>query len=245
MGRFNRIAAIAALAALTSVSGVLSANASLVDLGPVSSGGQGTGATNFNLITLLNPGNSTAAGFTSYLNGSFSFDGDLQTPLDDKSKHSAPALSDLGWTNASDVKVLFNGNEGNGPNAGVTINTITLSFFTASGGLVGTITNDLGALVYPTAQAGQGSAGFLIGVAPSDTVELTLLQGLLNQAGPTGHVGIFASLSNVDGGAETFTAVGVAAVPEPSTWAMMILGFAGVGFLAYRRRSKGAAFGVS
>ncbi|WP_083636584.1 PEPxxWA-CTERM sorting domain-containing protein [Bradyrhizobium sp. AS23.2] len=29
----------------------------------------------------------------------------------------------------------------------------------------------------------------------------------------------------------------VAAVPEPSTWAMMILGFAGVGFLAYRRRN--------
>jgi len=31
----------------------------------------------------------------------------------------------------------------------------------------------------------------------------------------------------------------VSAVPEPSTWAMMILGFAGVGFLTYRRR-KGA-----
>jgi hypothetical protein len=29
-----------------------------------------------------------------------------------------------------------------------------------------------------------------------------------------------------------------AAVPEPSTWAMMILGFAGVGFMAYRRKSK-------
>ena len=27
-------------------------------------------------------------------------------------------------------------------------------------------------------------------------------------------------------------------VPEPSTWAMMILGFAGVGFMAYRRRSQ-------
>jgi hypothetical protein len=27
------------------------------------------------------------------------------------------------------------------------------------------------------------------------------------------------------------------AVPEPSTWAMMVLGFAGLGFLAYRRRS--------
>lgn len=30
----------------------------------------------------------------------------------------------------------------------------------------------------------------------------------------------------------------VGAVPEPSTWAMMILGFAGLGFMAYRRRSS-------
>ena len=28
------------------------------------------------------------------------------------------------------------------------------------------------------------------------------------------------------------------AVPEPSTWALMILGFAGVGYVAYRRRDK-------
>jgi hypothetical protein len=31
-----------------------------------------------------------------------------------------------------------------------------------------------------------------------------------------------------------------AGVPEPSTWAMMMLGFAGVGFMAYRRKSKPA-----
>ena len=30
------------------------------------------------------------------------------------------------------------------------------------------------------------------------------------------------------------------AVPEPSTWAMMILGFAGIAFVAYRRKSKPA-----
>jgi hypothetical protein len=35
------------------------------------------------------------------------------------------------------------------------------------------------------------------------------------------------------GGNLTTAAIG--AVPEPSTWAMMILGFAGIGFLAYRR----------
>jgi hypothetical protein len=32
----------------------------------------------------------------------------------------------------------------------------------------------------------------------------------------------------------------VAAVPEPTTWAMTLLGFAGVGFMAYRRKSKPA-----
>jgi hypothetical protein len=30
------------------------------------------------------------------------------------------------------------------------------------------------------------------------------------------------------------------AVPEPSTWAMLLLGFAGIGFMAHRRRSKPA-----
>ena len=32
----------------------------------------------------------------------------------------------------------------------------------------------------------------------------------------------------------------VAAVPEPSTWAMLILGFVGIGFMAYRRKAKPA-----
>jgi len=33
----------------------------------------------------------------------------------------------------------------------------------------------------------------------------------------------------------------VAAVPEPSTWAMMLLGFSGLGFMTYRRRRAVAA----
>jgi PEP-CTERM motif len=37
----------------------------------------------------------------------------------------------------------------------------------------------------------------------------------------------------------------VSAVPEPSTWAMMILGFAGVGFMAYRRKQNGPAVGLA
>jgi hypothetical protein len=35
------------------------------------------------------------------------------------------------------------------------------------------------------------------------------------------------------------------AVPEPSTWAMLILGFAGIGFMAYRRRKDNVMFSVA
>jgi hypothetical protein len=35
------------------------------------------------------------------------------------------------------------------------------------------------------------------------------------------------------------------AVPEPSTWAMMILGFCGLGFMAYRRKQNGTALSVA
>ena len=34
------------------------------------------------------------------------------------------------------------------------------------------------------------------------------------------------------------TTAAVAAVPEPATWAMMLLGFCGLGFMAYRKKSN-------
>ena len=39
-----------------------------------------------------------------------------------------------------------------------------------------------------------------------------------------------------------FATAAVAAVPETSTWVMMILGFMSVGFIAYRRRYGEQAF---
>jgi PEP-CTERM motif len=33
-------------------------------------------------------------------------------------------------------------------------------------------------------------------------------------------------------------------IPEPSTWAMMALGFAGLGYAAFRRNSKGRALAI-
>jgi PEP-CTERM motif len=41
-------------------------------------------------------------------------------------------------------------------------------------------------------------------------------------------------------GDTTFTAT-TTTIPEPSTWAMMALGFAGLGFLGYRKTRSGNA----
>lgn len=45
-------------------------------------------------------------------------------------------------------------------------------------------------------------------------------------------------------GSNSFEITNISAVPEPTTWAMMILGFLGLGFLGYRKSSKtgGASF---
>ena len=42
-------------------------------------------------------------------------------------------------------------------------------------------------------------------------------------------------------GTFTGTMTAITAVPEPSTWAMMILGFVGVGYMTYRRRKQATA----
>jgi len=47
----------------------------------------------------------------------------------------------------------------------------------------------------------------------------------------------FATITDSDG--QSFQVAVVApAVPEASTWAMLLLGFTGLGFMAYRRKSE-------
>jgi hypothetical protein len=59
-------------------------------------------------------------------------------------------------------------------------------------------------------------------------------------ADPFFTLGTFKLSNPFFGRNDVLTISAVAAVPEPSTWAMMILGFAGVGFMAYRRKDKRA-----
>src|SRR5258705_8872907 len=57
--------------------------------------------------------------------------------------------------------------------------------------------------------------------------------------GEADYAGPHTELLQAHDGINVF--VSVAPVPEPSTWAMMILGFAGVGYLAYRRNRQATA----
>jgi PEP-CTERM motif len=106
---------------------------------------------------------------------------------------------------------------------------------------------------------GGSSGGFL--PSSSSIQGYALIFGLSSVFDPVGHVvlssdggsiidvtDITVALFNSSGitvfGDQDITSnivqTSISAVPEPSTWAMMILGFAGIGFMAYRRKNKPA-----
>jgi hypothetical protein len=139
----------------------------------------------------------------------------------------------------------------------------TVGTFTQAGSLVnvndnGTVTPVLGSpshwtdsisgdSVHLTALSGGQPKNLIVGLNPNQNNGFDNFNPYIN------HTGIFTlacsgcsltdTISNVSisFGTEGFSVPAnptVGAVPEPSTWAMMILGFAGVGFLAYRRRGQ-------
>ncbi len=109
----------------------------------------------------------------------------------------------------------------------------------------------------PTAKGVTGLFG-LTGQVVDGQVELFATSYGLNELSPSFLYEITDTLSDTtitQASGETFTTLlaadagtlirgvafaPVADVPESSTWAMMILGFAGVGFMSYRRKSKPA-----
>ena len=74
---------------------------------------------------------------------------------------------------------------------------------------------------------------------PFETYNLATALPLTSGGLSTGPATYFTSGGNlVFASSDSITSLSLEAiVPEPSTWAMMLLGFAGLGFLAYRKRS--------
>jgi hypothetical protein len=76
-----------------------------------------------------------------------------------------------------------------------------------------------------------GGSGWL----PQTPSAVILTEGV---GGPVSDIITLAN--NGPGGAATITFVSDPIVPEPSTWAMMIIGFVGLGFAAYRTARRPA-----
>ena len=125
------------------------------------------------------------------------------------------------WSNADGliVKLLATGTDESGEAAGTVIGDNIFGLYTQ-----GTLTAAYGKLV---GKIGSGDF-FAIGTHFS------------GPANATGELKLYYWDSNFSDNKQFVTAT-ISAVPEPSTWAMMILGFAGVGYLAYRRRNQAVA----
>jgi hypothetical protein len=124
-------------------------------------------------------------------------------------------------------------------NGGVPSGTPT-TWAVSSGGLNNTPEGTFDyAIVAPTAANSTGPLTFTISDAANN---LTLASLGFSVANNGDHIFFASDLANIpltDASPLTGTVGALAsAVPEPSTWAMMILGFMGVGFMAYRRRGQ-------
>lgn len=157
--------------------------------------------------------------------------GDEEHPFDFP-KQAIPKVSDLGWVSASDVGILFNATDPSGD--GLNLVDLTLKFYGATGTLLGAID---GSFDFGATDVGTGGAGQLFIVSPD---ELAYVQGILDGGG-TIYTALESTITGVHGGGESFTIVnvhGAPGVPEPATWAMMLLGFGGIGFALRRGRKQ-------
>jgi hypothetical protein len=127
----------------------------------------------------------------------------------------------------------------------VTVNGLGSTLFTSTGGVVvnngqgGVFAGEIGLTTDPNAPA------FLGIFNPAfQTYDLSSTFGPVMGTGTFGAGGTTSSgsllLSSI--GTVTFEVTSPSsAIPEPSTWAMMLLGFVGLGYMAYRTSNKNVA----
>lgn len=149
------------------------------------------------------------------------------------------SLTEIGATQASDIRIYFDIIEPNGGNrSDVTLNSLVLTAFNASGTEV--FRADLVAPGTNFRQVGndQGTSDYTFGL---DAEAAARLQAAI-AANPNLRLGLIASVSRADGGPESFfigSEASPAAVPEPAT--MILLGTGLAGATANIRRRRKAA----
>lgn len=208
------------------VLGSAPASANLVLLNDVQLTGQGIGSQT-TALTLQSPRNSTTETGGVDLSGPF---GDAKRG---SSQSQLFSLSGLGLSSASQLGLVVNLSEPGSENPpAVTLNALTLTAYANGTTSTFNLASQFVGIDLEQVGGGLGGSGIVFALDATQAAELTAL-------GPNALLGVSASFGNAQGGLDAIQAVGLtAAVPEPATWAMMVLGFLGVGFTAYRRKKK-------
>lgn len=213
------------IGAMASLFAVTNADAQLIYLGSQDFGGTGLGAVN-TILTIQNNGTEFGSvGFDDIDNQSIT--GEAKTGA---SQTLVRSLGSLGINAASDLRVVFNADEPAGN--GIDLTNLVLSIFSPTGSLLFE-SGAFNPISFADTFNGIGNAGFVFGLDNTDAA-------LAQSAAFSGNyglnlVGLSAMATEAAGGPETFFITNVSAVPEPSTYSMLLLGLLGIGIL--RRRN--------
>ena len=233
--------AAAAAIVLTALSSP--ARADLVPFTNVQLTGQGIGST-LTVLTLQNGSPTTESGGVLFNGTPF---GNASTGA---SQTSTFTFATLGITNANQLGLVVNLAEpGSESPPSVTTasstlaananlaNAITLNVYSSSGALLDQFSASTG-LTLNQVGGGVGGSGIVFHLTDAEAAQLNAI--LAANAG-TEVFTVGATFANAQGGNDVIQAVQLTtAIPEASTWAMMILGFLGIGFMAYRQKGQGS-----